>query len=185
MCASHPTDSSFNAVLGEVLPATNHHDKLLNHENIDAKSLLKGINISTRFGPLYRAQGTHSTFWGNGTHHVGVIRHRPVVFHQLEEDGQVNDVILIQSQLSLQHVSVPVDAVLRTGRVCVNPASVAFVVTSDYWRECASVEPTHGVVLCVWCLTQLKLNNENLNYCYGTPEFISYLPCLPTLLNSC
>lgn len=50
------------------------------------------------------------------TYHVRVVGHRSVLFGihlQFEENGQVDDVRVVQAQLSLQHVPVPVDAALR------------------------------------------------------------------------
>lgn len=53
------------------------------------------------------------------TYHVWVVRHCSVlillILLQLEEDWQVDDVLVVQTQLSLQYISVPVDAALGGG----------------------------------------------------------------------
>lgn len=49
-------------------------------------------------------------------YHVWVVSHSPVfllVFYQFKQDGQIDDVFLVQTKFFLQHISVPVDTVLR------------------------------------------------------------------------
>lgn len=48
-------------------------------------------------------------------YHVWVVSHCPVfllVFYQFKQDGQIDDVFLVQTKFFLQHISVPVDTVL-------------------------------------------------------------------------
>lgn len=60
-------------------------------------------------------------------YHVRVISHSSVFtlfFQQFKQDGQIDDVLLIQTKFFLQHISVPVDTVLsereKTGlNICV------------------------------------------------------------------